>query len=354
MGSLLQAYALKKIIESMECQVEFVEINKEDEEKDLLEESSNILVEENNRKKKTRRKRNVDKYIINRIKNKNELKKQFEKYDEFRKVFLEISDSRKNKTYDVCIIGSDEVFNCQEKSEWGFSSQLFGNIDNARKVITYAASCGFTKYDNLPNNVKEKIEKNFKNISSFSVRDENTYLFVKKLTNNNNISYNLDPAIIYDFEKEINNVLVINRSYCIVYSYYNRISDKEEINAIKRFCHKEGLHLIALGAPQYWIKDFIPCSPFECLSLFQNSSFVITDTFHGTICAAKYSNRFGYIVRESNKNKLEDLSNRLGITNHHIVSMDEIEKIYSCNNTGIDKIIELENMRTINYLRNNI
>lgn len=44
------------------------------------------------------------------------------------------------KHYDVVVIGSDEVFNCTQKTWFGFSSQLFGKGLNASRIITYAAS----------------------------------------------------------------------------------------------------------------------------------------------------------------------------------------------------------------------
>ena len=53
----------------------------------------------------------------------------------------------KNKKFDLVIIGSDEVFNATIPSSWGFTTQLFGDIDNANKVVSYAASCGSTTFE---------------------------------------------------------------------------------------------------------------------------------------------------------------------------------------------------------------
>ena len=86
-------------------------------------------------------------------------------------MYLKISDEDNYKTYDGCVIGSDEVFNCNVASPWGFTSQLFGNIRQASNVITYAASCGSTQYENVPSDVRMRIENAFKRVKSFSVRD---------------------------------------------------------------------------------------------------------------------------------------------------------------------------------------
>lgn len=73
---------------------------------------------------------------------------------------------------------SDEVFNCLNTNGWGFTSQLFGNVSEANRVITYAASCGSTSYKDLPTKVAKRISEAFKGVTSFSTRDQNTHDFV--------------------------------------------------------------------------------------------------------------------------------------------------------------------------------
>ena len=130
--------------------------------------------------------------------------------------------------------------------------KLFGNVLEAKRVITYAASCGATTYEKLPDSVRKRIEETFDNVSAFSVRDRNTYEFVSKLTNKE-ISENLDPVLIYDFKDEIDNIKVkeMPNRYCVIYSYYNRIHTKDEIKQILNFCRKNKLEPVAIGAPQF-------------------------------------------------------------------------------------------------------
>lgn len=143
-------------------------------------------------------------------------------------------------------------------------------------------------------------------------------------------------------------------NFCVVYSYKNRINSKNEINAIKRFCHENNLKLVAIGAPQFWIKDYVVCDPFECLKIIKNSSFVITDTFHGTIFSAKYANRFAVIVRDSNRNKLMDLVDRLSINEHLLNSINDISSVYSKQKDSVylKKIIKEQETNTYTYLKN--
>ena len=296
--------------------------------------------------------------MINRIINKNKNKNQNDIFDEFRIKNLCINSSNNNINYDTCVIGSDEVFNCSTNAEWGFTSQLFGNVKNAKEVITYAASCGSTKIENINLQTKEKIEESMRKLKAISVRDSNTYNFVREILSTSNISYNLDPVLVGDFNNDLMQVkpFKLPKKFCIVYSYYNRINSKEEIQIIKKFCKKNKMEIVSIGAPQFWIKNHLVLDPFEMLYAFSKADFIITDTFHGTIFAAKYAEKLLIIVRNSNSNKLLDLIDRLKLNNHLCTNISEIETIYSqkIERQVINSILEIERTKTKEYLKKNI
>ena len=92
------------------------------------------------------------------------------------------------------------------------------------------------------------------------------------------------------------------------------------------------------------------------LYAFSRAEFVITDTFHGTIFASKYSKKFATIVRESNKNKLIDLINRLEKNNHLCNNIQDINDIYLIDNdiNRTNEICEIAKKESLDYLKNNI
>lgn len=359
MGSLLQSYALKTIIERLGNEVEFIDIEKRKEDYDLLGDYRQKYQEEREKDGLLGKLEKIDRYALKRLRIKSRSKEQGLTFDKFRTDYLNIN--KRSGQYDICVIGSDEVFNCLNSGAWGFTSQLFGNVSEANKVITYAASCGSTRYDELPKKIADRIRETFAHVAAFSVRDANTHEFVAKLTDkgiDKEITDNLDPVLVYNFDNEVEQAALpeMPEHYCIVYSYYNRIHTPEEIKAIKRFCKEHRLTPIAIGAPQFWINDYIVCSPFQCLKIFKESDFVITDTFHGTIFAAKYAKRFAILVRDSNKNKLLDLVEKIGMKEHLMSDITEIEKKYmTTNNTELFyEIIDLEIEKTLCYLRCNL
>lgn len=355
MGSLLQSYALKSTIENLGSEVEFIDIEKRDEDYELLGDYKQEYHEEHEGDGLIGKIGKIDRYMFNRLKIKRKSVEQASAFNKFRVEYL--NTSRKSGKYDLCVIGSDEVFNCLNSGVWGFTSQLFGNVPEANKVITYAASCGSTKYEGLPAKVAEKIKESFENVAAFSVRDKNTHRFVEKLTDKQ-INDNLDPVLIYNFDEELQQTALpkMPEHYCVIYSYYNRIHTDKEINAIKEFCKRNKLIPVAIGAPQFWIKDYIVCSPFQCLKIFKESEFVITDTFHGTIFASKYANKFAILTRASNENKLLDLVEKIGMKEHLMNSVLELEDKYAFlkNQDDFELIIEKEISKTIQYLKSNM
>ncbi|MCI8536297.1 MAG: polysaccharide pyruvyl transferase family protein [Hungatella sp.] len=355
MGSLLQSYGLKRILETVGCEVEYIDIKRIDKDYDLLGSYTQDFSQEFGKTGFWGKISRIDKYLLNRLKYRKLVIEQNNLFEKFRLEKLNID--RKSEKYDLCVIGSDEVFNCLNSGYWGFTSQLFGNVPEAKRVITYAASCGTTKYEDLPDEIADRIRESFKKISTFSVRDKNTLYFVRNLSDNQ-VSENFDPVLIYDFDNEIEqeDLIKIPQRYCIVYSYRNRIHNNNEISEIKNFCRVHKLTPIAVGSAQFWIENFIVCSPFQCLKLFKNANFVITDTFHGTIFAAKYTNKFAVLIRDSNRNKLGDLIERLGIKDHLINNMEELDIVYQTEKdaNSIYQIIGREYSRSLEYLKGNI
>ena len=315
-GSVLQSYSLMRLLKALGSDVSFIDVKAYADDDALLPNSCRLSINEAEKKGVIGKISKIDRYAINRFRIKHTSKKQDELFDEFREKYLEIE--KRSEETDLCIIGSDEVFNCLTPSPWGFTSQLFGNVPNASHVITYAASCGATSFEQLPRSVKNRITEVFSRVEGVSVRDKNTYEFIKNFTSNP-IFEHLDPVLIGDFDGEVANAVLpeaFNTPYCLVYSYYNRFHKTEEIQKIKSFCKHRRLKIIAVGAPQMWINDYYPLTPFEALKAFAKASFVVTDTFHGTIFSYKYSKRFAIIVRDSNRNKLMDLIDRLKLGDH--------------------------------------
>lgn len=355
-GSLLQAYSLMKILTHMGHMVDFIDIEPNETENAL-----NHVIHFKEAKKyadkgKLYRFLQQDDsvfYIPSKIIAKKKVAKE---QNSFSAEVLHLNFNNNSRHYDLCVIGSDEVFNCMNDTAWGFTSQLFGNVRQADRVITYAASCGFTTVDSLNEEVLKIIINAFTNISAFSVRDANTRNFVYSITHSEPV-LSLDPVLIGNFDDEISKCTPrLPKRYCIVYAYHGRINNADEIKAIRDYCRKQGLELVSIGGTQKWIHKHLALAPFEVLKAFKNAELVVTDTFHGTIFAAKYSKHFAILVRESNRNKLGDLIRRLNIEHHQLDIIDSLPNIarIAHDKKAFYSLIDSEREKAIEYLRSSI
>ncbi len=340
-GSFLQAMSLKMQMEARGCNVYFIDIlpGRQIAEPEKAEASNGILSK-------------FDKYFFKRIEN-YLLSEKMEKIHiaDYEK-HLETSKALPaNKRFDLAIIGSDEVFNCTIPSRWGFSTQLFGKIDNADKIVTYAASCGSTTYEKAQSfGITDELKEAMQNLSSISVRDANTSDFVEKIAGIVP-EVNVDPVFLSNYDKYIPKTHR-KKPYLLVYAYPNRICDESEIAAIKAYAKKNNLDILCVGMQQRWCKHNITANAFELLSYVKNAACIVTDTFHGTVFSIKYNKQFISLIRESNRNKLGGLLNSFELMSR---SVDDPNKLESIMNTDINykkvnEIISLEQSKAEKYL----
>lgn len=353
-GSFLQAYALKSIIENLGHSVEFVDYHIEkpiiknvNESKKLFNKGINALRGDAPLIQKLQ-------YIIH--------KKNFgKKY--FKLLNLSVSPNY-NPVLDTLVIGSDEVFNCiQSNTNVGYSLELFGKDNKAKRVITYAASFGNTTIDKIKKYEKlEELSKYINDIDKISVRDVNSELIIKKITHKD-VLINLDPVLIFDYFNQENLIpnIKVKKKYILVYAYSGRIKSNES-EYIKKIAKEKELQVYTIGGAQRCAEKFIDCSPFEVLSYFKNAEFVITDTFHGSIFSIITQRPFITLVRKSvensygNEEKITDLLKRLNLKDRIVYSIYDNEKILNkkIDYENVNKIIEEEKVKTLKYLKDNI
>ena len=226
--------------------------------------------------------------------------------------------------YDAVIIGSDEVFNFVQRSPWGFSTQLYGDINNSC-VSSYAACFGYTTMDDVEKYGRaEAIAKSLNNMVNISVRDQNSFQIVKALIGRE-AAVNLDPVIVGDLPENLPEIRDTN--YVLIYSYDYRMSDPEIIRKTRAFAKSHGLIIISAGFYQTWVDKNVLPDPEELLRYFKNAEYVITDTFHGTIFSMRMHKQFVTVIRDTNINKLSDLLHRIGADKRCVSADDNIDEI---------------------------
>lgn len=357
-GSFLQAYALKQLIQELGYEVEFV---------DYHVGAPVVKGDADNENKYIRK---IEKgFETFRYKAPFLHKLAFIQYKQsFGRKYIPLlgvtNEMNYNPQLDCLVIGSDEVFNCiQKNTNVGYSLELFGKNNRAKRLITYAASFGNTTMEKLERFGKtEEIGNYLRYFDAISVRDKNSGDIVESLTSRKAI-YHLDPVLTYDYMHCCDKIPQISTSerYMILYAYSGRISE-QEADWISAYARKKKLKVYAIGGIQKCADRFIDCSPFEVLTYFKNAEEIITDTFHGSIFSVITHRPFTTLVRKSvgnsygNEEKLTDLLERFGLTNRMTATISDAEEInhIPINYGEVEELLRQQREYAKNYLSENI
>lgn len=255
---------------------------------------------------------------------------------------------------DLAVIGSDEVFHCCQATNWGFTTQLYGDIPEAKEVVSYAASFGGTKLEEIKRlGIGAEIAGHIARLRFISVRDENSFNIVKALTGRD-AEINIDPVLAYGFKKEIADAGEVDESnYILIYSYPDRINDKREIKAITDFAKKEGKKLICVMSRYDWCDRAVILTPLKLLAWFKNADMVITETFHGTIFSIITERQFATIGRESAMPKLTSMLKPYELTERLVTKDNSIETIFKSqiNYSRINSRLEILRGKSEDYIK---
>lgn len=346
-GSFMQAFALKSILEEISSEKVFfidiengkkiIQCTRKDKIRSMLLSIKNGL-------------------FFEKVRDKIYLKKLGTQFKNYFYNLLDLKDEYNSDKYDLAVIGSDEVFHCCQNTAWGFTKQLYGDVRNASQVISYAGSFGATTSDLIEKyGLTSEIAESLNKLKGISVRDDNSYEIIKKLVPQANVERNLDPVLLYDFSKKIDETPDVfpKEKYLVVYSYTGRISNSEEIKAIKEFAKSRKLKIYTIFCRYKWAdKAIIPESPFQMLRWFSKAEYVVSDTFHGTIFSIITHKKFCTLVRDSNHEKLSSLLESFKLKDRMIFNANEIkDKIeISIDYDFVDEIRKKELERTMKYL----
>ena len=287
--------------------------------------------------------------------NKDKISNYFDKikipfiFKKFEKKYLKLTkkvnnyNDINNLELDTIIIGSDEVWNYEDKKS--YDPIKFGKNLKCKNIITYAPSTGKSDINKIPDEILEGLN----NISSFSSRDYNSNLLVTKYTSKECTKV-LDPTFLFEF-KEYQSPLINkikNEKYILIY-YCDGI-DNDSINRIKDYASRNNLKIYGAGDYQSWYDDFsININPFEWVEMFKYAQFVITGTFHGTVFSIKSHKQFyNYMKNKSRIKKISSLLSDLEIGNRELFCDELIDYV------KVDSLLNERRRISFNYLKSSI
>lgn len=233
---------------------------------------------------------------------------------------------------DAMLVGSDEVFNYTQNHAFGYVPCLFGHGIEASIIASYAASAGYATYqDVLDDGMLGELSAGLRRFTHISVRDDNTRQLVEGCLQRP-VNMVIDPTLIHDFTPNLPAAIPVKPGYVLVYAYEGRMDAPDEVAAVQGFARRHGLRTVSAGGFQPWCDENVVLEPFALLQLFAGADFVVTDTFHGSIFAMKASCSFATLIRTknawgSNANKVGFLLKQLGMQSRIISDMTALPAV---------------------------
>lgn len=231
-------------------------------------------------------------------------------FDSFVSQWIELSaqtsqysyDQLKNEKCDAVIVGSDQVWRpsmnlCVEDMYLKFAK------DHSLKRIAYAASFGVDEWEYTEKQTREcsALAKMF---YSISVREESGVDLCKKNLNVD-ATWVLDPTLLLkkeDYLKICECVPASSKPYLAAYVLNANDSIRKEC---ERVASEKGLELKFFSADAQ-----ATLSVPEWLAMFRDASYVVTDSFHGTVFSIIFGKEFNCIYNETRgKTRFESLLN---------------------------------------------
>lgn len=204
--------------------------------------------------------------------------------------------------FDAFVVGSDQVWRPKYAPNIDDAFLVFLKKDSARRVA-YAASFGVDNWEYTPQQT-EKCAAFAKKFNDISVREESGVDLCKE-NFGVEAAWVLDPTLLLnkeDYFELCKDVPVKKGNVLAVYML-------DANDAVLSLCHKiameRGLELNVVSADAR-----ASLSVPEWLAMFRDASYVVTDSFHGTVFSIIFGKEFNCIYNETRgKARFESLLN---------------------------------------------
>ena len=351
-GGFLQAYALKRVLNSLGHDVIFI----------------------NRRRNKSRGWRGAIKDILLKIGILKNLEKKLSiNTEKFIQRYLtpgtpyyfSSKELRKCLSYDfdMCVVGSDQVWRYRYAQD-SIDDFFFSFLKNTTiPRISYAASFGTDSLEEYPEDKKNECTKLLTSFSGLSVREKSGIKLLQELgIRKDRISVVLDPTLLltkedyYDSLIKDYNIDRPARKYIFNYILDNS-TDKEQLT--DRIAKSLGYEVIRLKAQTETTEQVQPIACVEeWLHRIYHSDFVITDSFHGTVFSILFNKPFIVIGNKSRGlTRFKDLLTMIGLEHRMIESTYDfkIDMINGLINWYyINSLIKRQREISLNFLTQNL
>ena len=242
---------------------------------------------------------------------------------------------------DMFISGSDQVFHPDTCSPLFFLDFVPSSIVRA----SYAASMGVT---DIKNDKNEEFKRLISNFDFLSVRENENAEIISKMTDKE-VLVHVDPTFLIDDNcwRRLETPYPIREKYILLYAIY---WDEKFNKSLKELEKKYGVKIISINSgvsKAYSSKKIFDAGIEEFLWLVDHAEAVITSSFHGAAISIIFRKKLSVVINPSAPSRLNSLLAKF------CLETPSIDQIFSnpVDYSGVEDILIAEQKRSINYLK---
>lgn len=231
---------------------------------------------------------------------------------------------------DAIIIGSDEVWHYEDKAA---SPIKFAVGLKAKKIISYAPSCGCV---DLSHPIPDYVKEGLKNFTSISARDDLSEELTERVLGFKPTRV-LDPTLIYDFPAYEDAFTRRLKQEKYILMYFVEKLAPEGHKKIIQYAKEHDLKIYGAGEYAKYYSDItVNVSPFQWVEMFRNAEFVFTGTFHGAVFSLITQRNFAaYLTNPSRVKKVNSLLEQFDLS-ERIFREGELDRMEELLEDSID------------------
>lgn len=343
-GSMLQAYALNRILNELEgCECELIDYTPPKIDNNRSYKLYNDLPEYSEERK------TYQKEIAER-------KRAFNNFMELYKCsgIVYRSDEEleeKPPIYDKYVTGSDQIWNVNMRIA---SRAYFLAFTESREKYALSTSCGRCKEKEL-----REYGEYIKKYKKIYMRETDGAETIGNIIGNKLTETMIDPTLILSTEKwnEItSNSRIVKEPYVACYATLDDELEKmlPLLKEIHMYTNKEiVLFGMILPRNEPWIKNLVAVGPLEMINLIKNADLVFTHSFHGTAFSVNYNIPFLTYNDELENPRKEGLLGLLGLQDRIVHNVNECKTALQkdCSFLYANTILERERNRAYDIIK---
>lgn len=233
-----------------------------------------------------------------------------------------------SENFEVLISGSDQIWNpeCGGLDKINPAYYLAFASNKRYKKISYASSVGSYIFNKEEQSSLKKWLGEYEHLSTREIQGARQLESILE----REVKVVLDPTLLltkeqWEYKKSHVNV---RGKYLLIYY----IDDLEEVVSFASIIAKKKRLKVALisnmNHKPHGIDILIPhCGPAQFLCLFDNASYVVTNSFHGTAFSVNFNKSFISVIKRNSPQRAQTLLQNVGLPERLLTDISQVDSL---------------------------